>query len=80
MITFCPGYIRTPMTDVNPYRMPFLMEADVAARKMAKLIERKKSFAILPWQMGLIGGLIRLLPAPVWDWAMKNAPRKPRLK
>ncbi|OGV72761.1 MAG: short-chain dehydrogenase [Methylophilales bacterium RIFCSPHIGHO2_02_FULL_57_10] len=80
VITLCPGYIRTPMTAVNPYRMPFLMEADVAARKMARLIEHRKSFAILPWQMGLIGGLMRLLPAPVWDWAMKNAPRKPRLK
>ncbi|HQR51286.1 MAG TPA: SDR family oxidoreductase, partial [Methylophilaceae bacterium] len=25
--TICPGYIKTPMTDVNPYPMPFLMDA-----------------------------------------------------
>jgi short-subunit dehydrogenase len=39
--TICPGYIRTPMTDINPYKMPFLMEADVAAQKMANIISKK---------------------------------------
>ncbi|MCX7627914.1 MAG: SDR family oxidoreductase [Methylophilaceae bacterium] len=77
--TLCPGYIRTPMTDVNPYPMPFMLEADAAAAKIARLIERKHRFAILPWQMALLGRLMRLLPAGVWDWAMQNAPRKPRL-
>jgi short-subunit dehydrogenase len=78
--TICPGYIRTPMTDINPYRMPFLMEADVAARKMAHIIENKRRYAILPWQMALLGRLIKLLPAGVWDWVMKKAPHKPYLE
>lgn len=77
--TICPGYIRTPMTAVNPYPMPFLMDANVAARKMAKLIDQKRRYAILPWQMAIVGRLMKLLPAPVWDWAMKHAPHKPRL-
>jgi short-subunit dehydrogenase len=77
--TICPGYIRTPMTAVNPYKMPFLMEADVAAQKIADIIANKKRFAILPWQMALLGKLVRLLPASVWDWAMKKAPYKPHL-
>src|SRR5207237_1640729 len=42
VVTICPGFIATPMTDGNPYRMPFLMPADVAARKIARAIERKK--------------------------------------
>lgn len=77
--TICPGYIRTPMTDVNPYPMPFLMDADVAARKMARMIERKRRYVILPWQMAVLGRLMKILPAPVWDWAMRHAPHKPRL-
>jgi short-subunit dehydrogenase len=77
--TICPGYIRTPMTDTNPYKMPFLMDVDVAAQKMADIIEKKKRYAILPWQMALLGRLMRILPAGVWDWAMKKAPYKPHL-
>lgn len=77
--TICPGYIRTPMTDVNPYPMPFLMDADTAARKMARAIDQRRRYIILPWQMALLGRLMKLLPAPVWDWAMRNAPRKPRI-
>jgi short-subunit dehydrogenase len=77
--TLCPGYIRTPMTDVNTYPMPFMMEADDAAAKMARVIEQKRRYVILPWQMALVGRLMKLLPAWVWDWAMKNAPHKARV-
>jgi short-subunit dehydrogenase len=78
--TICPGYIRTPMTDVNDYRMPFMMEVDAAAKKMVKIIDQKRRFAILPWQMAIIARLMRVLPAPVWDWLTRRAPRKPRLE
>ena len=77
--TLCPGYIRTPMTDVNTYPMPFMMEADTAAAKMARVIDRKRRYVILPWQMALVGRFMKLLPASVWDWAMKNAPHKSRV-
>lgn len=77
--TLCPGYIKTPMTDVNTHPMPFLIDADTAARHMGQIIASKKRYAVLPWQMALIGRLMKLLPAPVWDWAMKRAPHKPRL-
>lgn len=74
----CPGYIRTPMTDVNQHPMPFMMDVDIAAKKIAGMIQNKRRYAILPWQMALIGRLMRLLPAFLWDWITKNAPRKPR--
>jgi len=77
--TICPGYIRTPMTDVNAYPMPFMMEADTAAAKMARAIDQKRRYVILPWQMALVGRFMKLLPASVWDWAMKNAPHKARV-
>jgi len=78
VVTLCPGYIKTPMTDINPYPMPFIIEADDAARRMARVIARGKSFAVVPWQMGLVGGMLKLLPNWLYDWAFGNAPRKPR--
>ena len=77
--TIAPGYIRTPMTDVNTYGMPFLMDADVAAVKMAKAIARKRRFIVIPWQMGWVARLMRFIPPFLWDWAMKNAPKKAHL-
>lgn len=76
--TIAPGYIRTPMTEVNPYRMPFLMDADVAARKMAAAISAGRRFAVVPWQMGIVARLMRCLPAAIWDMLARNAPHKPR--
>jgi short-subunit dehydrogenase len=76
--TICPGYIKTPMTDVNTYPMPFMLDADIAAAKMAHVIDQKRRYVILPWQMALVGRFMKLLPAWVWDWAMKNAPHKAR--
>lgn len=77
--TICPGFIRTPMTAVNPYRMPFLMDADIAAIIMARVIDRKRRYVILPWQMALVGRIMQLLPAWLWEMATKNFKHKPRL-
>lgn len=78
VVTICPGYIRTPMTDINPYPMPFMLEAEEAARRMARAIERQTAFAVIPWQMGLAGRVLRLLPHWLYDRLFANAPHKPR--
>lgn len=77
--TIAPGYIRTPMTDVNHYKMPFLMDADIAAAKFVKAIEHQRRFVVIPWQMGWLARTMRFIPPFLWDWAMKKAPYKPRL-
>jgi short-subunit dehydrogenase len=76
--TICPGYIATPMTRRNPYRMPFLLEADEAARRFIHVIDARKSYAIVPWQMAIVGRLMRLLPDGVYDRLSAKAGRKPR--
>jgi short-subunit dehydrogenase len=76
--TISPGYVRTPMTDVNPYPMPFMLEADEAARRMARAIDRGTSHAVIPWQMRVVGSLLRVLPSPVYVRLFASAPRKPR--
>lgn len=78
VVTICPGYIRTPMTDINPYPMPFLLEADEAARRMARAIQRQTTFTVIPWQMGLVGRMLGLLPRWLYDRLFAHAPHKPR--
>jgi short-subunit dehydrogenase len=77
--TIAPGYIRTPMTDINQYKMPFLMNADIAAAKFVDAIERKRRFVVIPWQMGWLARIMRFIPPILWDFAMKKAPHKKRL-
>jgi short-subunit dehydrogenase len=78
VVTICPGYIDTPMTQVNRYRMPFLLSADEAARRIARAIAAKRRLAVIPWQMAIIGRILRMLPSALYDRASARAPRKPR--
>ncbi|WP_343732706.1 SDR family oxidoreductase [Duganella sp.] len=78
VVTICPGYIDTPMTQKNPYPMPFLMDPDKFAVQAARVIAAGRSYAVIPWQMGMVAKVLRLLPNPVYDWAFGKAPHKPR--
>ena len=78
VVTVCPGYIATPMTARNPYPMPFLLSAERAASLIAQAIERRRRFYALPWQMACLGGLLRILPRPLYERTLARAPRKPR--
>jgi len=80
VVTLCPGYIRTPMTDINHYPMPFMLDADEASRRMARIIESGRSFAVVPWQMALVGRVLKLLPNRLYDLLFAHAPHKPRKK
>ncbi len=78
VVTICPGYIRTAMTEINPSPMPFILTAEEAARRMARAIARQTAFTVIPWQMGLVGRLLKLLPCWLYDRLFANAPHKPR--
>jgi len=78
VVTLAPGYIATPMTEQNPYPMPFLMPVEQAANSMAAAIDRGARFAVMPWQMGIVARLLRLLPRPLYDALAVRAGRKPR--
>lgn len=78
VVTVCPGYIATPMTAINPYRMPFLMQPGDAAAKIASAIDKRKRFYVVPWQMALVGAAMRRLPRPLYDLLFSRAPHKPR--
>ena len=78
VVTVAPGYIDTPMTQVNPYAMPFKMSAAVAATKVARCIKLRRRFTVIPWQMAWVARFLRWLPNPVYDAVFEKAPRKPR--
>jgi short-subunit dehydrogenase len=78
VVTICPGYIDTPMTRVNPYRMPFLLPAPEAARRIARAIAARRRLAVIPWQMGLASLVLRVAPGWLYDRLAARAPRKPR--
>ena len=78
VVTISPGYIDTPLTRRNPYSMPFLMPVDAFAEKAFRAVEAQRSYVVIPWQMGVVAKLLRLLPNFLFDRALAGRPRKPR--
>ena len=78
VVTIAPGYIDTPLTRQNRYGMPFLMRPEDFADRALKAIEDGAGFRVIPWQMGVIAKLLRLLPNPLFDALLAGRPRKHR--
>ncbi len=78
VVTIAPGYIDTPMTKHNRYPMPFLMSPARFAAASARAIAAGRSYRVIPWQMGVVAKLLRVLPNWLYDLAFSRAPRKAR--
>jgi short-subunit dehydrogenase len=78
VVTLCPGYIDTPLTQGNRYGMPFLMKAEDFADQAVRAIEAGTSYRVIPWQMGVIAKLMRMLPNALLDRAVQGRARKKR--
>jgi short-subunit dehydrogenase len=78
VVTICPGYVATPMTQTNPYRMPFLLSVDEAVKRIARAIDSRGSQTVIPWQMAIVSRAMRLLPNWLYGAIAAGAPRKPR--
>lgn len=78
VVTICPGYIDTPLTRQNRYSMPFLMKPEAFADRAYRVIEQGASYRVIPWQMGLVAKLLRLLPNALFDRLLAGRPRKHR--
>ena len=78
VVTLLPGYVDTPLTASNRYPMPFLMQPADFARQAAQAIARQRSYRVIPWQMGVVAKLLRLLPDPLFDKVFAGRPRKRR--
>jgi short-subunit dehydrogenase len=78
VVTLLPGYIDTPLTRENRYRMPFLMGVAAFADRAFATIEKGVSYRVIPWQMGVVAKLLRVLPNAVFDKLLDGRPRKHR--
>ena len=78
VVTIAPGYIDTPMTQINHYPMPFLMPVADFARQAVRTIDAGVSYRVIPWQMGWVAKVLRLLPNAVYDTVFARAPHKAR--
>ncbi len=78
VVTVLPGYIRTPLTAKNRYAMPFLMDADDAARRIRRVIDSGTSYGVVPWQMAFVVKLLRIVPNWLFDRLAANKETKTR--
>jgi NAD(P)-dependent dehydrogenase (short-subunit alcohol dehydrogenase family) len=78
IITVRPGFVRSDMTAKNEFRMPFLLEADKAARIIRRGIARGRSVVQFPWPVALATRVIRLLPNWLFDIAARSSRRSGR--
>jgi short-subunit dehydrogenase len=78
VLTIVPGYVATPLTAKNRYGMPFLLQPQQFAERAFKAIGAGASYRVIPWQMGVVAKLMRLLPNALFDWLLVGRPRKHR--
>ncbi|MDS1142503.1 SDR family oxidoreductase [Pusillimonas sp. SM2304] len=78
VVTLAPGFIQTPMTAHNPYKMPFLMPVGRFAAAALRAIDQGVSYRVIPWQMGWVARLLRVVPDPLYDYFAVRRKRKPR--
>ena len=78
VVTLLPGYIDTPLTRGNRYSMPFLMSAADFADRAYVAVAAGVRYRVIPWQMGWVAGLMRMLPNGLFDRLLAGRPRKRR--
>lgn len=72
----CPGFIKTPLTDKNKFRMPFMIEADEAALIIKKGLEKNKGLITFPFIMAFFARGAALLPRWLTDGLLNGLPKK----
>jgi short-subunit dehydrogenase len=78
VVTLVPGYVATPLTAGNSYGMPFLMSPEAFAERAFVAIEAGLSYRVIPWPMGVVAKLLRLLPNALFDRLLAGRGRKKR--
>jgi short-subunit dehydrogenase len=67
--TVCPGFVKTPMTEMNKFPMPGLLTAEQAAERIVRAIRRNRKVYNFPWQTNLLMKMTRWMP----DWFLARA-------
>ena len=75
VVTVCPGFVKTELTAGNSFPMPFIIEADQAARSICDGLERGRAEIVFPLPMAVLMKIARLLPVRFWATAMQRVSR-----
>jgi NADP-dependent 3-hydroxy acid dehydrogenase YdfG len=67
VITVCPGFVRTDLTAVNTFPMPFIIEPDTAGRAICDGLERERAEIVFPVRMAILMKAARLVPVALWS-------------
>ncbi|MCD8340331.1 MAG: SDR family oxidoreductase [Burkholderiales bacterium] len=78
VLTISPGFVKTPLTAGNPYKMPFILTPEEFAERAIKAILAKKSYTTIPWQMGCLSKIMRIIPNSLFDKILSHRKQKPR--
>jgi short-subunit dehydrogenase len=78
--TVCPGFVRTDLTALNTFRMPWLLEPEDAARRIADGLEKDKAEIVFPLPMMLAMKAVRLVPVRPWTAMMSRRARTRHLR
>ena len=75
VVTVCPGFVKTELTAGNSFPMPFIIEADQAARAICDGLEQGRAEIVFPLPMAVLMKIARLLPVRLWATAMQRVSR-----
>lgn len=78
VVTICPGYVATPLTQGNSFSMPFLLQPAEFAEQAQRAVEAGVSYRVIPWQMGVVAKALRIMPNWLFDRLLSGRKRKPR--
>ena len=73
--TVCPGFVRTDLTAKNTFPMPFMLDADQAARRIVRGLEKGKAEIAFPLPMLVAMKTARLVPVRLWAEAFRGVGR-----
>ncbi len=68
----CPGFVKTPMTDANRFRMPLLMTAERAARIIRRGLAKGRGRIAFPGPILALVWLLAALPNGLADWLTRR--------
>ncbi len=72
----CPGFVATPMTAVNRFSMPFLMDVERASAIMARGLAENRGRIAFPWPMHVMARMAGCLPSRLMDRIAAGMPKK----
>ena len=77
VVDVSPGFIKSEMTDLNDFRMPFLMETDDAVQRFVDAVEAGRPVVHFPWQLAFpLKWGAKFAPRGLWKWAVNKGKKQ----